>query len=217
LKNPVTGEVQTFKKEFSYEVGERSVAVSATKMNVFYIGVPNPVSITAAGVPSDKIKVSMGGSGGGTIKKADGNYVVNVSQPTSKGQFAKVIVDAPGLKNESRDFRVKRIPDPIPKLSKSRGGGMPSGEFKIQPGVFPILENFDFEAKCNIAGFKLVRVPKRQDPQVVVNRGGKFTPEAKALVSKAKATDTYFFEEIKCKCPGDSAARDLGGMVFKIR
>ncbi len=216
LTNPVTGEVKSFKKEFSYEVGERSVAVSPLAMNVFYIGVDNPVSVTAAGVPSDKIKVSMGGSGGGSIKRGGGNYIVNVTQPTSAGQFAKVNVSAPGL-NESRDFRVKRIPDPVPKLSKSRGGGMSSGEFKVQPGVFPILENFDFDAKCNIVGFRLVRVPKRQDPQVAINKGGKYTSETKSLVSKAKATDTYFFEEIKCKCPGDPAARDLGGMVFKIR
>ena len=216
LTNPVTGEVKNFKKEFSYEVGERSVAVSPLAMNVFYIGVDNPVSVTAAGVPSDKIKVSMGGSGGGTIKRGGGNYIVNVTKPTAAGQFAKVNVSAPGL-NESRDFRVKRIPDPVPKLSKSRGGGMSSGEFKVQPGVFPILENFDFDAKCKIAGFRIVRVPKRQDPQVVSNQGGKFTSEAKALINKAKATDTYFFEEIKCKCPGDPANRDLGGMVFKIR
>ena len=216
LTNPVTGEVKSFKKEFSYEVGERSVAVSALAMNVFYIGVDNPVSVTAAGVPSDQIKVSMGGSGGGTIKKGGGNYIVNVTKPTSKGQFASVNVSAPGL-NEKRDFRVKRIPDPVPKLSKSRGGGMPSGEFKIQPGVFPILENFDFDAKCGIKGFKIVRVPRRQDPQVVVNPGGKFTGDAKALIQKAKATDTYFFEDIKCQCPGDPAPRDLGGMVFKIR
>ncbi len=216
LTNPVTGEVKSFKKEFSYEVGERSVAVSPLAMNVFYIGVDNPVSVTAAGVPSDQIKVSMGGAGGGSIKRGGGNYVVNVKSPTKKGEFAKVNVSAPGL-NESRDFRVKRIPDPVPKLSKSRGGGMPSGEFKIQPGVFPILENFDFDAKCAIKGFRLVRVPKRQDPQVVSNPGGKFTPESKALVQKAKATDTYFFEEIKCQCPGDPAPRDLGGMVFKIR
>jgi len=217
LTNPVTGEVKSFKKEFSYEVGERSVAVSATAMNVFYIGVDNPVSVTAAGVNSNEIKVGMAGAGGGTIKKSGGNYVVNVKTPTKKGEFAKVTVNAPGLKNEARDFRVKRIPDPVPKLSKSRGGGMSSGEFKVQPGVFPILENFDFDAKCAIKGFRLVRVPKRQDPQVVSNPGGKFTSEAKSLISKAKATDTYFFEEIKCQCPGDPAARDLGGMVFKIR
>jgi len=217
ITNPVTGETKTFKKEFEYEVGERSVAISATKMNVFYIGVDNPIEVSAAGVSSADVKVSMGGSGGGTIKKnSDGTYNVRVTSPTGKGQFSKVNVSAPGM-NTAKDFRVKRIPDPVPKLSKSRGGGMSSGEFKAQPGVFPILENFDFDAKCKIAGFRMVRVAPRQDPQISVNNGGKFTGESQGLISKAKANDTYFFEDIKCKCPGDSAARNLGGMVFKIK
>ena len=217
ITNPVTGETQTFKKEFNYEVGERSVAISPTKMNVFYIGVDNPVEVSAAGVASSQIKVSMSGAGGGTIKKnSDGTYTVNATKPTKKGEFAKINVSAPGM-NAGKDFRVKRIPDPVPKLSKSRGGAMGSGEFKLQPGVFPVLENFDFDAKCNIVGFRLVRVPKRQDPQVADNRGGRFNAQAKDLIGKAKPSDKFFFEDIKCKCPGDIANRDLGGMVFNIR
>ena len=35
VTNPSTGEKQTFREEFEYEVGERSVAISASKMNVF--------------------------------------------------------------------------------------------------------------------------------------------------------------------------------------
>ncbi|MBT8233636.1 MAG: hypothetical protein HKN51_15205 [Saprospiraceae bacterium] len=217
LTDPVTGETKSFKKEFEYEVGERSVTVSASKMNVFYIGVDNPVEVSAAGVASNQIKVSMSGKGGGKIKPAgNGGYTVNVTTPTKKGEYAEINVSAPGL-NDKKIFRVKRIPDPVPKLSKSRGGAMGSGEFKIQPGVFPVLENFDFDAKCNIVGFRLVRVPKRQDPIVSVNRGGKYTQESKGLIQKAKPSDKFFFEDIKCKCPGDPAPRDLGGMVFNIR
>ena len=131
ITNPVTGKTDTYKKTFEYEVGERSVTVSPLKMNVFYIGVENPVAITAAGVNSNDIKVSMGGAGGASISKGGGNYVVKATRPTKKGEFAKINISAPGL-NESRDFRVKRIPDPVPKLSKSRGGAMSAGEFKIQ-------------------------------------------------------------------------------------
>ncbi len=216
LTNPVTGETESFKKEFEYEVGERSVTVSATKMNVFYIGVDNPVEVSAAGVPSNQINVSMSGAGEGAIKAdPNGGFVVNVKRPTKLGEFAKVNVTAPGLQ-ASKDFRVKRIPDPVPKLSQSRGGLMGSGEFKIQPGVFPVLENFDFDARCEIVGFRLVRVPKRQDPQVSDNRGGRYSGETKSIVDRAKPTDTYFYENIKCRCPGDPAPRDIGTMVFKI-
>ena len=95
VTNPVTNEVQTFKKEFEYEVGERSVSVSATKMNVFYIGVDNPVAVSAAGVPSNQVQVSMTGSGGGSISRnSDGTFNVKVSTPTKLGEFAYVTVAA---------------------------------------------------------------------------------------------------------------------------
>ena len=209
VTNPVTGQTKTYKNSFSYEVGERSGTISASKMNVFYIGVPNPVEVAIAGVNSNNIKVNMTG---GSISRANGAWVATVNSPGK----AVVTASADGF-SKSADFRVKRIPDPVPKLSKYRGGGMGSGEFKVQPGVFPVLENFDFDAKCNIAGYRVVRVPKRQDPQVSENPGGKYNGGTSALIKKAVPGDKYFFENIKCKCPGDNAARDLGGMVFNIK
>ena len=217
ITNPVTGETDRYKQTFEYEVGERSVTVSPLKMNVFYIGVDNPVAVTAAGVNSNEIKVSMGGAGGASINKGgDGNYIVKATRPTKKGEFAKINISAPGLQ-ESRDFRVKRIPDPVPKLSKSRGGAMSPGEFKVQPGVFPVLDGFDFDAKCVIKGYRMVRVPKRQDPELENNPGGKFTAASRALIQKAKPGDNFLFDNIKCTCPGDPAPRDLGSMVFRIK
>jgi len=217
IKNPVTDEVQTFKKTFEYEVGERSVSVSAAKMNVFYIGVDNPVEVSAAGVSSGQIKVSAGGAGGAKIKKnGDGTFTVNVSRPTKKGEFAKINVSAPGL-NASKDFRVKRIPDPIAKLSKKAGGSMGAGPFKAQTGVYADLQNFDFDARCTISGYRVVRVAKRQDPEFSVNPGTKYSGKSQAIINKAKPGDTYYFENVKCKCPGDAAARELNTMVFNIK
>lgn len=213
VTNPTTGEKETFTKEFQYEVGERSVAISASKMNVFYIGVDNPVEVSAAGVPSNQINVSMTGGGGQINRNSDGTYTVRVSQPTND---AKINVSAPGM-NASKSFRVKRIPDPIAKLSQSRGGVMSSGEFKAQQGVIPALENFDFDARCQINGFRLVRVAPRQDAEIAVNSSGRYSGQASALVNKAAPGDRFFFEDIKATCPGDRAARDIGSMTFNIR
>lgn len=216
VTNPVTNETQTFKKEFEYEVGERSVTISALKMNVFYIGVDNPLSVSAAGVPSNQVQVSMSGSGGGSISKnADGTYNVRVTTQTKLGEFAYVNVAAPGL-SDKKEYRVKRIPDPVAKLSSSMGGVMNSGEFKAQKGLFAVLENFDFDAKCEIIGYQIVRVPRRQDPQVEPNKGGPYNGGARTLVDQAKAGDTYYFENVKAKCPGDASGRDINQLVFKI-
>ncbi len=216
VTNPVTGETNTFKNEFEYEVGERSVSVSATKMNVFYMGVPNPVEVSAAGVPSNQVQVNMTGGGGGSISRnSDGTFTVTVTSQTKKDEYAYINVSAPGL-TAQKAFRTKRIPDPIAKLSSSAGGAMSSGEFKAQRGLFAILENFDFDAKCEIIGFQLVRVPRRQDPQPATNRGGPYGADAKAIVDQAKAGDTYYFEDVKAKCPGDAVGRTINQLVFKI-
>ena len=107
--NPVTEKTRTYTKEFTYEVGERSVAISPTKMNVFYVGVDNPVEISAAGTNSNTMQVNMSGAGGGTIRKAsDGTYVVKVNTPTKRNEYAKVNVTADGL-SSSKDLSLIHI------------------------------------------------------------------------------------------------------------
>lgn len=213
FNNPVTGETTEVDGAFEYEVGRRSVSVSADKMNVFYIGVDNPITVAAAGISSNAVNVT--GQGGGIkITRVDGpTYNVTVSKPGE----AQVVVSGGGLDPSPFNFRVKRIPDPVPKLSGKRGGGIPNGIFRAQLGLIADLEDFDFEARCNIQGFTLVRVAKRSDPESAINAGGKFSGQAQSLVNKASPGDRYFFEEIKAKCPGDIAGRNVGSMSFVIR
>jgi gliding motility-associated protein GldM len=87
VKNPMTGKTETVKKEFQYEVGVSSVTVAADKMNVFYIGVDNPISVAAAGISSNDIAVSVSGSGGGSISGSGSKYVVKATQATPANQF----------------------------------------------------------------------------------------------------------------------------------
>lgn len=48
------GSMESTPVKFEYIVAPPSLSVSATKMNVFYIGVDNPVSISAGGVSPDR-------------------------------------------------------------------------------------------------------------------------------------------------------------------
>lgn len=218
--NPTTQETKEYTGEFEYEVGERSVSVSATKMNVFYMGVDNPVEVSAAGITTSDLTVTMSGPGGGAINKnADGTYTVTVAGPPTKPtETANINVsDRQKTVSFSKGFRVKRIPDPVARLSTKSGGAMSSGEFKAQGGVSAILDNFDFDARCQIDGFRLVRVAPRQDPEVASNGGARWTPDAAKIVNKAKAGDRFFFENVKARCPGDKAGRTINSMVFTIR
>lgn len=212
VTNPLTEEVKEYSSDFEYEVGEPSITVSAEKMNVFYIGVDNPIAVSAAGVSSNDVKVSISGSGGKLKKTGKSNYMVTVTKPGE----CKINVSG-GPKPYSKTFRVKRIPDPVARLSKSSGGSMGNGEFKAQGGVGAFLDNFDFDAVCKIQGFNLVHVAKRQDPVESVNSGARYNAKSKRLVNRAKPGDIYYFDNVKARCPGDAAGRTINSMVFKIK
>ncbi len=209
--DPLTGEQKRFTKEFSYEVGERSVTASADKMNVFYVGVDNPLSISAAGVPSAQVVVTA--EGANLQKESNGHYNV---KPTKIGN-AKIRVSGGGLDPVVFDYRVKKIPDPVILLGSKRGGGMSAAEFRVHPGIRPHLENFDFQATCRIAGFEMARVRKGDDVQIEKNSGGAYAGKVKRLVEQAQRGDTYYFDKIKVRCPGDEIGRTLNGMIFNIR
>ncbi|MEL6944679.1 MAG: GldM family protein, partial [Bacteroidota bacterium] len=212
VTNPLTEETVDGEATFEYEVGRRSVAVAADKMNVFYIGVDNPISISAAGVSSNDLRISC--KGAGCKMKGSGNKrTITVSNPGE----ATVTVSGGGLNASPFVFRSKRIPDPVPMLGKNRGGSMRSGEFKAQGGLLAMLEGFDFDARCNIQGFNLVRVPKRQDAVNSTNSGARYNAKSQRLVRAAKPGDLYYFENIKAKCPGDRAGRPLGTILFNIK
>ncbi len=211
VRNPLTGEVTEGDGSYSYEVGERSVTVSAEKMNVFYIGVDNPVAVSAAGVSSNDLRVSISGGGGSIRKEGSANYMVTVSQ---QGE-CRVNVTGGGIR-DSKLFRVKRIPDPVARLGNVDSGPIGNGTFKAQRGLVAWLDNFDFDAKCQIQGFELVYVAKRQDPVPAINSGGIFAGDAQRLIAKAKPGDYYYFDNVKARCPGDKAGRKINSLVFRI-
>ncbi len=211
VTNPLSGEKMSGTSSFDYEVGMRSATVSATKMNVFYIGVDNPVEISVAGANSNKIKASCSGC---DIRKSGGAYNVTASRPGD----ATISVSAEGFSSKFK-FRVKRIPDPTASFSPNKAessGSMGNGSFKARKGIFAALLNFDFEAKCKIQGFELTRVPKRQDPQRKANSGANYAG-CRDLIMKAKPGDIYYFDNIKARCPGDAAGRKLNSMVWQIK
>ncbi|MEO6453561.1 MAG: gliding motility protein GldM [Ginsengibacter sp.] len=130
-------------RTIKYVVGTPGgAAVMLDKMNVFYIGVDNPVSISS-GTGWDKTNVSMTG---GTLNKAGtGKYNVRVSAVGN----AAITVNADG-KPSTYPFRIKRIPDPIIKVGPSSGGRIQSVVFKNQQFVRADLENFDFDARFSV-------------------------------------------------------------------
>jgi gliding motility-associated protein GldM len=213
ITNPATGQVTSVKSDFKYEVGAGGFGtVSADKMNVFYIGVDNPISIVAAGVSTSKLQVSASGAGANMT----GTGKSRVVKVTSPGDCKITISGGDEMPATSFPFRAKRIPDPIAKLGKDVSGNIGAASFKAQAGIMAVLENFDFDARCEIQSFELTRQPKREDPVTKMNQSGKYDAQSAAMVASGKAGDMFYFDNVKARCPGDVAGRKVNPLVFKL-
>lgn len=214
IKNPSTGKTDVYKKDFFYEVGAPSVTVSADKMNVFYIGVDNPVTIAASGISSNQLRVNA--SGVSLKRRPGGTSSQYVTKPTKPGT-ATITVSGGALKATPFKFRVKRIPDPVVRLGNIKEGRIGNGTMKAQRGLIPWLENFDFEAKCKIQSYNMFYIPKRQDAVLIKGTGGSFSGRVLQAVQAAKPGDSYQFTDVKARCPGDPAARKVNSVSVVIK
>jgi len=177
-------------------------AVMLDKMNVFYIGVDNPVSISS-GTGWDKTHVSMAG---GTISPAGGGpgkFNVRVS---AVGK-ASITVTADG-KPSNYDFRIKRIPDPIIKVGPSSGGRIQSVVFKNQQFVRADLENFDFDARFTVVSatvyFAGAGFPSVQQATITGGNLGAIN----ASLSRCVPGSTVIFDNVKVQGP-DGVVRTI--------
>ena len=210
IRNPATNEVTTATGEFEYEVGEKSATISAEKMNVFYIGVTNPIAVSAAGISSNSLKVS--GSGCDVTRVDANNYNVTASRPGD----ATITVTGEGGFSATKKFRVKMIPNPVAKYGTRKGGVIGSGEMAAFNGLIADLENFDFDARCSIQSYVMVHIARREDPRQA-NVSGAFNADAGRYAAAAKPGDQYSFMNIKARCPGDAAGRELGSLSFFVK
>jgi gliding motility-associated protein GldM len=210
------GEFEYYPFEFRYNVADLGVAVSPDKMNVFYIGVDNPVTITVTGMTSDKVSASLTG-GMGTIKKVSGSeYTVNVNKVgETEVAVTGVGPDGKSKQLDTKKFRVKRVPDPIAKVGTSAGGKVPAAQFKVQRGVIPVLEDFVFDIKFVVVSFEITYAAKRQDLITKKATSGAFTGEMIELLNRSKPGDVFYLDEVRVKGP-DGQIRKLPSIAYTL-
>ena len=202
---------KTIPKKLTYTVGAPAgVAVSADKMNVLYVGVDNPLTITA-GVGSEKVNASFSG---GTIRRVQGSKWVAV--PANKPGIHNVNVIADG-KTTPVSFRVKYLPKPGTFVGPSQGGSISAATFKVQGGLIARLVDSEFDAPYRIVSYTLGAIGGAiPNYQMSGNEGNRWNGGAKSIVDKAGPGTTVFFENIRVLGP-DGRTVEVQPMVFNLK
>lgn len=156
-KNP-DGTFKFYPFQGAYKVAKSGASVSADQMNVFYAGVPNPVTAAAAGISPADISVSASGAGVRVAPKGNGKYeftftgtgecMVSVSAKTKDG----VKSQGPPVK-----FRVKPLPKPELKLGgKFAPQELKKGDLAMVSGLGAGANGFDFQANYIVQSWEVV-------------------------------------------------------------
>ena len=187
---------------------------------MFYIGVDNPITVTAAGYSLEDVSVGIDGA---QLKNTGkGKYDVTVPMSLMGKEVTANIVAKTPTGNKSvgtMKVRVKRIPDPIAKVAgKSGTFVLPASTFRAQLGVAAVLENFDFATRFDIVSYEFSYVQRRKEYQAVgVVNGPLFSsnPQVVAYMKAAAIGDRIFIDNIKARGP-DGSIRQLGSITILL-
>jgi gliding motility-associated protein GldM len=207
--------------KFEYMVGSKGGSIQLDKMNVFYIGVPNPVTISAAGYSIEDVRLTVPDAEVTPVpSRSKGSYDVTVTKP---GEVIASIIAKKRAGGEDKvietKVRVKVIPDPVATCGGKFDGLMGSNVFKAQLGILADLKQFDFDVKFQIVSFSYM-IKFRGSPDLVgpfTFQGPLFSSNADANAARArmKPGDKIWIEEIKAVGP-DKRVRSLNPISLTL-
>ncbi|HSU28014.1 MAG TPA: gliding motility protein GldM [Chitinophagaceae bacterium] len=206
------GEKVSIPKTIEYSVGQSNAAVQLDKMNVLFIGVDNPMTISGSG-SVEGLQVSVSG-GGGVLSGSGAHRTIRVNQETDDCTVSVRTVDG---KVTPVKFRVRSIPDPTPFVGLSGSGDISAGAFKSQAGVRAIVQNFFYETQFNVTSFRITGDGDgfTEGVEEKINSGAAWN-EARSIINKCRPGSFITIEDIKAIGP-DNRTRKLTPMIFNLK
>ncbi len=211
--DPNTGESKTISKKVDYTIGSPSgVAVSADKMNVLYVGVDNPLTITA-GAGSEKVSAQFSG---GSISKVSGNkYIAKPSQGASGDHTVTVLVE--GKAAGKITYRVKQLPSPMPFVGNLKPGFVSSSSFKAMGGVIAKLEDSEFDAPFEVISYKVGAESQAGDFIQIENKGPRWTGQAASLINGLKPGKSIIITDIIVRDPAGRSRTLSASLGYNLK
>lgn len=194
---------------------QTNIAIAPTKLNVFYIGVDNPVAIAASGAADDKVTVTINGGGGTVTKTGTGKYNVRVTQ-VANDCVLSVFVD--GKLAGTSDFRVRSLPSPSVSVGGFQSGAnVAASDFQAQAGVNVYLKDSPFEVQYEVAGFTFTTDKDNGELITAECQGAAFSPAVKAIISQyVKPGRMVTIDNIRVKDPSGKERKVLS-LVYYIK
>lgn len=197
----------------SYFVGAKpsDAVIAATKMNVVYRGLPNPMTISVPGVADNKVTARATG-----LRKVTGVGKYMMTPGTGKEIRINVSATLPDGSDmsSSKIYRIKDIPKPAATVRKESGYVKMPKSSLAKTTVRVELPDFLFDLKFTIQSFK-IKVPGQATITVT---GNKMNAQAQTAINKARVGDVIGIFDVKSSINGVSLnVKDASPVTIEIQ
>ncbi len=196
--------------ELTYTVAPPSVVIAATKMNVLYRNVDNPIEVSVPGVAPENLMVS----GPGISGKA-GNYVANVTKVEGKEVTITVNVkeaDGKTRKAGTKLYRIKGLPQAVGTIYKKKDGLISSS--LLSKGVIEAeYQDFPFDLPLTVTGFDI----KFEGKPAVEVRGNKIPNDMRDQIQRLKPGSSVTIRKIKANTPAGARIDNISNIVLDVQ
>jgi gliding motility-associated protein GldM len=213
IKGSITLNGKPYPFSYSYTVAEPNVVVSPSKMNVLYRGVLNPIDVSAAGIPDNKVQISVSN---GVLSHDNKQYMINPGEGATCE--VSVVAEVNGEKRSmgQKIFRVKSVPKPVPEMDGIQGKTATRQQLLSSQGVRAIMpQDFDFDLKFVIKSF-VVFAPVGGYVMEESSSNQLFTDKQKQIMRGLQSGQRVSITDIKAVGP-DGKVVDLQDLSIKIR
>jgi gliding motility-associated protein GldM len=175
-----------------------SANISADKMNVVYRGLPNPMTISFAGISDNNVTASApgissaGGKGKYNLNPGAGTEVTVVA--TGKMTDGKIVSD-------KKVFRIKGIPAPQAAIGGTINSQKGAKSRLESSQISAVLPDFLYDLKFQVTQF-VFKVPGQAS--IVVN-GDRVNAQCKAALARATKGDQITISDVKTKIIGEGS------------
>lgn len=208
------GKPVPLKFEGKYVVVPRpnSANISADKMNVVYRGLPNPMTISFAGIPESDVTASAPG----LTSAGKGKYNLN------PGSGTEVVVTATGKMADGKSvsdkkvFRIKNIPAPAGAIGGVTGVQKGAKSRLEVSQISAVLQDFLYDLNFQVTRFSF-KVPGQA---AIIVSGDRVNAQCKAALARATKGDQISIFDIKTKIVGTSAnivPKDAAPVIYEIQ
>lgn len=207
-----------FTQKYNVIAPPTGATVAADLMNVLYAGFDNPISVSASGVPANKISVSM--TGGTLTPRGNGSFI---ARPAAVGQDVTFnVTGVVGGRTQtmgSFTFKVRKLPDPTAYIivgdDRSRGGRIAKAAILGAPGIGAAIDDGLLDIPFRVLGFEAVFFDTMGNARPENSNGANFTDAQRNLIRSLRRGQRFYISKIRAIGP-DGIERTLPNPVEVI-